>query len=198
VLLFGVAAVCSGALVLGIAVNWLTAALALLTWLIYVAFYTPLKSKSPANTMVGAIAGALPVLLGWTCIEKPLDFDAATLFVVLFLWQFPHFMAIAWIYRRDYAAAGLKMLTVIDATGRRAGAQAVLAALMLIPVSLLPAVRLIEPAYFTMALALGIVQFAAAILFMTRLDEPSARRLLRTTLIYLPAIMLLLMLTPVI
>jgi len=198
VLLFGFTAVLAGAVALALAVNVLTAGIALLTWLLYVACYTPLKTKTAANTMVGAVAGALPVLLGWTCVEKPLDLDAAILFVVLFLWQFPHFMAIAWIYRRDYAAASLKMLTVIDPTGHRAGAQAVLAALMLVPVSLLPAVRLIEPVYFAAALILGLAQLAAAIAFMTRLDETSARRLLRTTLVYLPALLLLLMLTPVI
>jgi protoheme IX farnesyltransferase len=197
-LIFALATGLSGALVLAIAVNLPTAAVGLLTWLLYVAFYTPLKTKTPANTMIGAVAGAMPVLMGWTCLEKPLDLDAAILFMVLFLWQFPHFMAIAWIYRRDYAAAGMKMLTVADPTGRRAGAQAVLAALMLVPISLLPAVRLIEPAYFALVLVLGVIQLAAAILFMLHLNENSARRLLRITLIYLPALLLLLMLTPVI
>jgi protoheme IX farnesyltransferase len=198
VFFFGVSGVLAGVLLLGIAVNWPTAAFGLLTWLLYVAFYTPLKIKTPANTMVGALADAMPVLMGWTCVEKPLDLDAAILFMVLFLWQFPHFMAIAWIYRRDYAAAGMKMLTVADPTGRRAGAQAVLAALMLVPISLLPAVRLIEPTYFALVLVLGAIQLAAAILFMLRLNENSARRLLRMTLIYLPAVLVLLMLTPVI
>jgi protoheme IX farnesyltransferase len=198
VLRFGVACALSGAVLLGVAVNLPTAAIGLLTWLLYVAVYTPLKTKSPANTMIGAIAGAMPVLMGWTCVGKPLDLDAAILFIVLFLWQFPHFMAIAWIYRRDYAAAGMAMLTVADPTGRRAGAQAVLAALMLIPISLLPAVRLIEPTYFAVALVLGIAQLVASTLFMLHLDERSARRLLRVTLVYLPAVLLLLMLTPVI
>jgi protoheme IX farnesyltransferase len=197
-LFFGALCAVIGVFVLGFAVNWPTAALGLLTWLLYVAFYTPLKVKTPANTLVGAIAGAMPVLMGWTCVGKPLDLDATILFMVLFLWQFPHFMAIAWIYRRDYAAAGMAMLTVADPTGRRAGAQAVLAALMLIPISLLPAVRLIEPAYFAFVLPLGVIQLIAAVLFMLRLDQRSARRLLRMTLVYLPAVLLLLMLTPVI
>jgi protoheme IX farnesyltransferase len=197
-LFFGALCAVIGVFVLGFAVNWPTAALGLVTWLLYVAFYTPLKVKTPANTLVGAIAGAMPVLMGWTCVGEPLDLDATILFMVLFLWQFPHFMAIAWIYRRDYAAAGMAMLTVADPTGRRAGAQAVLAALMLIPISLLPAVRLIEPAYFALVLPLGVIQLIAAVLFMLRLDQRSARRLLRMTLVYLPAVLLLLMLTPVI
>jgi protoheme IX farnesyltransferase len=165
---------------------------------LYVCVYTPLKRRSVANTMVGAVAGALPVLMGWTCQGKPLDLEAAALFVVVFLWQFPHFMAIAWIYRHEYAAAGLKMLPVIDKSGRRAGAQAVLAALALIPVSLIPAWHLIEPVYFAGALALGVGQLLCSVVFLVRRDDGSARRLLRASLVYLPALLALLLLVPII
>ena len=95
--------------------NLLTAALGLLTWVLYVWIYTPLKSRTPVNTAVGAVAGAMPVLMGWSAVA-PLDLTAFALFLIVFLWQFPHFMAIAWIYRHDYAKAGLKMLTVVDPT----------------------------------------------------------------------------------
>src|SRR4029079_4334804 len=110
---------------LALAVNVLTAWLGQVTWVTYVWIYTPLKSRTPANTAVGAVAGALPVLMGWAAVGAPLGLKAFTLFLIVVLWQFPHFMAIAWIYRRQYASAGLQMLPVVDPTGRRAGAQAV-------------------------------------------------------------------------
>ncbi len=125
---------------LALTVNWLTAVLGLITWFIYVWIYTPLKSITSANTAVGAVAGALPVLMGWAAVGSELGLKAFTLFLIVFLWQFPHFMAIAWIYRHQYAAAGLQMLPVVDPSGRRAGAQAVVSALALVPVSLIPAV----------------------------------------------------------
>ncbi len=195
---FGVASLAVGLTLLVAAVNVATAVVSLITWALYVCVYTPLKRRSVANTMVGAVAGAMPVLIGWTCLGKPLDLEAAALFVVVFLWQFPHFMAIAWIYRRDYAAADLKMLPVVDPSGRRAGAQAVLAALAIVPVSLIPAWHLIEPVYFAGALVLGVGQLACSVAFLLRRNDTSARRLLRASLVYLPALLLLLLLVPII
>jgi heme o synthase len=188
--------VVGGTLQLAWTVNLATAGIGLLTWLLYVCVYTPLKKRTAANTMVGAVAGALPVLMGWTCLGRPLGLEAATLFLVVFLWQFPHFMAIAWIYRRQYQAAGMKMLTVVDPSGRRAGAQAVLGALALVPVSLVPALHLLDAAYFAGALALGTGQLICAAAFMAELNERSARRLLRASLIYLPCLLLLMVLMP--
>ena len=183
---------------LAMAVNWLTAALGLVTWVTYVWIYTPLKRITPANTAVGAVAGALPVLMGWAAVGAPLDLRAFTLFLIVFLWQFPHFMAIAWLYRRDYAAAGLQMLTVVDPSGRRAGAQAVVSALALVPVSLIPAVlKLAGGVYFGWALLLGAGQLLCAVAFLIDRDDVSARRLLRASLVYLPAVLLLLTLGPV-
>ena len=98
-------------------VNLLTAGLGLLSWVIYVLIYTPLKTRTPLNTAVGAVAGAIPLLMGWTATGVPLDLFAFSLAGVLFLWQFPHFMAIAWMYRREYAAAGHRMLPVVDPAG---------------------------------------------------------------------------------
>jgi protoheme IX farnesyltransferase len=198
VFLFGTVAVVAGVIYLALFVNLLTAALGALSWILYVLIYTPLKSRTSANTLVGAVAGAMPILMGWSAMGQPLDLKAFTLFLIVFLWQFPHFMAIAWLYREDYAAAGLKMLPVVEPTGLRAGAQAALAALVLIPVSLVPAVVPLEGnwlppqlyVYFGWACLLGVGQLACAISFFWRLDDRSARRLLRASLIYLPGLMI--------
>ncbi len=197
VVLFGLVTGISGGVYLALKVNLLTALLGLLTHVLYVFVYTPLKSRTPLNTAVGAVAGALPILMGWTAMGTPLGIKAVTLFLVLFLWQFPHFMAIAWIYRHQYREAGMQMLTVVDPSGLRAGAQAVIVALLLVPVSLVPAVLPLSGnvlVYFLGALLLGLAQLACAVSFFMNLDDPSARRLLRASLVYLPALMLLLVL----
>jgi len=171
----------------------------LLSWFLYVVVYTPLKRRSATNTAVGAVAGALPVLMGWTATGRAVDVNAATLFMIVFLWQFPHFMAIAWLYRRDYALGGMQMLTVVDPTGQRAGRQAVLAASVLVPVTLVPVlVSFATPIYGVAALTIGIAQLVCAVQFFRKLDETSARRLLRASLLYLPAILGLLTLVPLI
>jgi heme o synthase len=190
VVVFGSIAAVLGVVYLGCLLNPLTAALGAATWLLYVGIYTPLKSRSPANTAVGAVAGALPILMGWTAVGGRLDLHASTLFLIVFLWQFPHFMAIAWIYRGQYAAAGLKMSPVVDPSGWRAGAQAVIGALALVPVSLVPAVTGIAgPDYFLWSLALGVGQCLCAVAFLVRMNNVTARVLLRASLIYLPAVL---------
>lgn len=176
--------------------NPLTAGLGLLSWIIYVLVYTPLKTRTSFNTTVGAIAGAIPILMGWTATGAPLNLTALALAGVLFLWQFPHFMAIAWLYRRDYAQAGHKMLPVVDPSGLRSGAQAVSAAALLIPVSLIPAVMPTSGSplvYLVWALTLGAIQLAFAVRFALVRDERSARLLLRSTLLYLPGWMAILL-----
>jgi protoheme IX farnesyltransferase len=173
------------------------AALGLLTWVIYVWIYTPLKTRTTANTAVGAVAGALPVLMGWSAVGAPLNVRAWSLFLIVFIWQFPHFMAIAWIYRRQYAGAGLKMLSTVDSSGFRSGAQAIVSALVLIPVSLVPC--LMQPAgemVFGWALVLGVGQLIFAIRFFVQMNDEAARRLLLASLVYLPAMMGLLVLGP--
>jgi len=177
-------------------VNWLTAFLGLGSWIIYVAFYTPLKTRTPLNTAVGAVAGAIPILMGWTATGAPLNLTALALAAVLFLWQFPHFMAIAWIYRLDYAKAGHQMLPVVDRTGMRSGALAVVGALLLVPVSLIPAVLPTSGSplvYFVWTFCLGVIQFGLAVRFALQRDDQSARWLLRATLVYLPVWMALLL-----
>jgi protoheme IX farnesyltransferase len=188
VLVFGAITFVAGAAELVLGVSTTTAGLAVATWLIYVLAYTPLKTRSPLNTAVGAISGALPVLIGWTATGAAIDVRALAVVAVMFLWQFPHFMAIAWLYRDDYIRGGQRMLTVVDPTGLRAGAQAVVGALALIPVSLVPAMspQAGSPAiYCGWALALGIGQVLVATMFLIHRDDPSARRLLRASLLYL-------------
>ncbi len=177
-------------------VNQLTALLGLASWVVYVLIYTPLKTRTSLNTVVGAVAGAIPILMGWTATGAPLTLTAFALAGVLFLWQFPHFMAIAWLYRHDYAQAGHRMLPTVDPSGLRAGAQAVSAATLLIPVSLIPAIMPTggSPSiYLAWAVGLGGVQLALAIRFAIYRDEQTARHLLRSTLIYLPAWMAMLL-----
>jgi protoheme IX farnesyltransferase len=195
VLCFAAAAICGGAIYLALLVNWEAACWGLATWFLYVWVYTPLKTISPLNTRVGAVAGALPMLIGWAASGAAFDARAAALFLLVFLWQFPHFMAIAWLYREEYSQAGMKMLPVVDPSGRRAGAQAVLAAAALLPISLLPVVY--SPGalwYAALALPLGAAQLWCAVAFCAHLNRRTARSLLRASLVYLPALLVLLVL----
>jgi len=189
-----------GVVYLCLMVNALTALLGAASWMLYALVYTPLKVRSTTNTTVGALAGAMPVLMGWAAMEVPMNLVTAALFLLVFLWQFPHFMAIAWIYRKDYARAGMQMLPVVEPGGWRAGSQAVMAALCLLPISLVPAVAPFTgnwlPGsaywYFGGTLLLGLGQVLCALLFLLSREEQTARRLLRASLIYLPAQLLLL------
>jgi protoheme IX farnesyltransferase len=187
-MVFGAVTLALGIGELVAAVNMVTAAIALVTWLVYVLAYTPLKTRSPLNTAVGAVSGALPILIGWTATGAAIDTRALALVAVMFLWQFPHFMAIAWLYRADYARAGQQMLTVVDATGLRAGAQALIGAIVLVPVSLVPALspQAGSPAiYCGWAVVLGAGYAAAAAAFLVHRNDQTARRLLRASLAYL-------------
>jgi len=196
---FAAVTLLAGGLYLGLLVNLAALGWALASWTIYVLVYTPLKRLSPINTAVGAVAGALPVLIGWSATGAAIDVRALSLTLVLFLWQFPHFMAIAWLYRRDYAQGGSQMLTVVDPTGRRAGWQAVAAALALLPVSLVPVLAspgLGPVLYVVLAVGLGAGQLALSGLFWHQATDARARLLLRASLVYLPTVLLALMLAP--
>lgn len=189
----------AGAAYLATFVNVASLSWALLTWALYVLVYTPLKPRTTINTAVGAVAGALPVLIGWTATGEALDRRAVALALVLFLWQFPHFMAIAWLYREDYARAGYKMLTTVEPTGRLAGWQAVLAAAALVPVSLVPvlsAASLGGVLFAAGAILLGLAQLAFAAAFWRQANDTTARLLLRASLVYLPTLLVTLMLAP--
>jgi protoheme IX farnesyltransferase len=171
-------------------VNSLTAGLAALTLVLYSFIYTPLKRYTVFNTVVGAIPGALPPVLGWTAAGGSLDGGAFALFAVLFLWQFPHFMAIAWLYRDDYRNAGLKMIPVVDSTGLKTGLTAVGYATALLPVSWLPAqLGLSGNGYAGAATILGVWYIFASVQFLRLQTVSAARWLLWTSLIYLPALL---------
>lgn len=198
--LFGAVLGSVGVAYLAATVGWNVAALGAATWLLYVVVYTPMKRTSPWNTAVGAVAGALPLLMGWGAMGAAFDLRAAALFAILFFWQFPHFMAIAWIYRKDYAAAGMQMLPVVDPTGIRAGRQAIGAALALTLVSVVPFLNAPldgAPWCIAAALTLSVGQLLLAVRFSVRRDDRSARHLLWASLVYLPAMLGVLLAFPI-
>jgi protoheme IX farnesyltransferase len=164
---------------------------------LYVFVYTPLKPRTTLNTAIGAIPGALPPVIGWAAATDSLGIEAFSLFLIVFLWQFPHFLAIAWIYRDDYARGGLKMLPEFDPQGVLTGRQAAIYALALLPAGLMPAaIGLAGPVFFAGSLVLGILYLAAAIQFWNGVSESTARRLLRMSFCHLPLLLLLLLLNP--
>ena len=173
-------------------VNSITAALTGLTFLLYVLAYTPLKSRSFLCTAIGAIPGAMPPVLGWTAAGAPLDERALALFGILFLWQFPHFLAIAFLHKDDYQRANLKMLPG-NGVPRVVGWMAICYALLLIPVSLMPsAVALAGVGYFATAVVLGLGYLVASIRFMLNESRHTARGLILTSIVYLPVLLLVL------
>ena len=183
--------VAAGVLIMTLASGWQSAAAALATWVLYVAIYTPMKMWSPLNTAVGAISGAMPVAIGWFAADGPQRLAGgdvsgalavAALATVLYLWQFPHFMAIAWLYRGQYAAAGMRMLTVDDPSGLRAAGQALSASLAMVPVSLVLAVPSGSIRLFLAAAIAALVYAVATVGFAVRRDDASARTLLFTSL----------------
>lgn len=179
-----------GFLYLAIAVNLLTALLGAASLLSYVFLYTPLKRVTWMNTIVGAFPGGLPPLMGWAAAQGQVGMGGWTLFGIQALWQLPHFMSIAWIYREEYAKAGFKMLPVLDPDGHRTARQAFWPTLLLIPVSVLPYfLRLNGVAYLGTAVVLGITFLGLALLFARRLTQRSARHLFYFSLLYLPLLM---------
>ena len=159
----------------------------------YLLLYTPLKRRTTLNTAVGAVSGALPPVLGWVAARDAWDLQAAVLFLILFVWQFPHFLSIAWIYREDYTRAGMKMLSVGDATGKITGFRVVAYSLALLPVTLVPSILgYAGVGYFVGATLLGIWFLWFAIRFCFSSDQ--ARPLLRASVLYLPVLLAMLML----
>jgi protoheme IX farnesyltransferase len=183
----------TGLLMLWLGVNLPAAIVALATLLIYAAVYTPLKRRTSVSTIIGAVPGALPPLIGWAGAGASLADPAAwALFFLMFLWQLPHFLAIAWIYRDDYARAGLPMLPVIDRHGAVTGRQVMLWAATIVPFSELPfLLGLTTATYAVGALVLGIGQAAIALMFAIRRTDQNARRLFYASITYLPLLWLL-------
>lgn len=166
----------------------LAAAVAGVTWFSYVFMYTPLKTRTSLSTIVGAVPGALPPVIGWAAARHSLDAGAFVLFAILFLWQIPHFLAIAWLFRDDYARGGLPMLPVLDPEGRMTGRQAVANSIALTVVSLTPTVAgLTGTLYLFGALALGLAFTGVAARAAYARTRPAARALFFASILYLPA-----------
>ena len=188
------AASIGGVALLAATSNLLAAAVAAVTLVIYAHVYTPMKRVTSFSTVVGAVPGALPPLIGWAAARQSLDAPAWALFLIVFLWQLPHFLAIAWLYREDYGRAGLPMLPVVDPDGASTARQSLLYATALVPVSILPAaLGLAGPIYAAGALALGLAFIAVCGRFAMSRTKRNARLLFLTSLVYLPAVWILMM-----
>ena len=182
----------AGLLLIVASSNVLAAAVALATLLSYVVVYTPLKRRSSFGTVIGAIPGALPPIIGWAAAENALPAQAWTLFGIMFLWQLPHFLAIAWMYREDYARAGFPMLPVLEPDGRSTGRQAVVYAAALVPLSLAPTLMgMAGVPYFAGALVLGIAFLGLTVRFAFTRENRDARRAFFGSIVYLPLLWIL-------
>lgn len=193
-----------GSVYLAIYANLLTGLLVFLTSLVYLGAYTPLKKISPVCTFVGAFPGAMPVVLGWTAARGRIEPETLILFAIMFVWQFPHFLSIAWLYREDYAQGDIRMLPVVDSDGKSTVWRILAYSAALIPVSLLPvALGMAGRIYLVGAILMGVALFRVSMgMAYPQLpatapaSKPSARRLLRATIIYLPALFALMMANP--
>jgi protoheme IX farnesyltransferase len=191
-LIFGVVSSILGAAYMLVFVNALATMLAIGTLVGYLFIYTPLKKRTHLSTLVGAFPGAIPILIGWVAVRNAIGIEGWVLFAILFLWQIPHFLAIAWMYRRDYERAGFPMLTVVDAEGRTAAFQVLMYVMTLVPLSLLPTLlHLTGLVYFIGALVLGLGFAAAGIRTATTRTNSAAKQLLLASIIYLPVLLLL-------
>lgn len=195
-LIFGLLLSVAGIAVLAAMANIRAAFLAFATVAIYILVYTPMKRRSPLNTLVGAVPGALPPLIGWIAARGQYQLEGCLLFAFLWFWQMPHFLAIAWMYREDYDNAGCVLLTGIDAGGKVTSRQALLYSLCLLIVTLLPGViGFNSPLYFFGALALGSALSGFAVNFAIRRTRDAARALFFFSIIYLPVLLGLLVAT---
>jgi len=193
-LLFGIAAGLVGTCLLGFLVNWLCATTAAITFLTYVLIYTPLKRVTPLCVFVGAVPGALPPVIGWTAGAGSLGKGAVLLFAILFFWQLPHFAAIAWQYRDDYARGGYPMLPVIDPQGRRTQLHLITHTVGLIVVSLFPAMSGMAGAVYAIAaVSLGLAFLLSGIVFLTRMTREAARLHVLASIAYLPLLLAVMM-----
>jgi protoheme IX farnesyltransferase len=200
--LWGWGVTAGGAGLLSGMANPLTGALALVTCLFYGYIYTPLKMKTPHSTLVGAFPGAMPALLGWTAVSGRLEWEAAALFAIMFVWQFPHFLAIAWLYREDYERGGIRMLPVVEPDGRSTLRQIVLYGMALVPVSLLPffldmggwiyllGAAMLSTAYLVFGFRLALLQQPPT----SAASKKEARELIQASVVYLPLLLGLLVL----
>lgn len=197
-LLFGMVLALAGALEMGFGVNWLTAGLGTLTLAMYLFLYTPLKQKTWWSTTVGAFPGAMPPLIGFAGAADKLTPEAWVLGAILFLWQFPHFYAIAWMYREDYSRAGIQMLPVVEPDGESTARQILLYSLLLIPISLLPKwMGMTGTVYLIGALGMGLLFLYSGVQVLLDRTKIRARRVLLTSVVYLPVLYILMVFDPV-
>jgi heme o synthase len=195
---FGIALALIGGLELGLSVNWLASGLCISTLLLYLFLYTPLKQKTWWSTTVGAFPGAMPPLIGYAAAANRLTPEAWVLYAILFLWQFPHFYAIAWMYRDDYARAGIRMLPVVEPDGESTARQILLYSVLLIPISLLPNwLGMTGTLYAVGAIAMGLVFLYSGLRVSLDRTNARARRVLLASVLYLPVIYCLMILDPV-
>jgi protoheme IX farnesyltransferase len=188
----------AGVVYLTLICNWLSALLAAATIVIYIFAYTPLKRVSTFNTLVGAIPGALPPVVGWAAASGRVDIGAWSLFAILFFWQLPHFFAIAWMYREDYARAGFEMISKDDASGARSASQSVLFCILLLLISGIPQfLGLVSAAYLIVELVLNGLFIFVAMRFLRTQQASDARRLFLTSIAYLPLLLGALVLTKI-
>jgi len=195
-IVFGLFLCLSGSLYLLFLVNPLTSALSAITALLYLFAYTPLKTRTSLCTVVGAIPGAIPPMMGWSAVRSSLDFEAWWLFAILFVWQLPHFLSIAWLYREDYERGGFPMLPVIDKDGQRTSRHIILETSALLCITLSPVtLGVFHEAYFIGATLLGLVFLYMGLKLASTKSAGSARRLLLTSVVYLPCLLILMMLS---
>jgi protoheme IX farnesyltransferase len=194
-LLYGLGLSLAATVYLAIFINQLTALLGAITFATYLFIYTPLKTRTTLSTVLGAFPGAMPPFIGWVAARDEIGLGAWVLFAILFLWQFPHFLAIAWMYRDDYARAGIKMLPVVEPEGRVTSQQIVVYTLMLVPVSLLPTlIDMAGTVYLIGAVALGLGFLYFSLRAAVQRTTWQARRLLLASVLYLPALFILMVL----
>jgi heme o synthase len=199
--LVGVLLALGGSFYLAFFTNALTGLLTFLTALVYLAVYTPLKRVSPVCTFVGAFPGAMPGVLGWTAVRGRLEWGTLILFAILFVWQFPHFFSIAWLYRDDYARGGIRMLPVVEPDGQSTARRILLYSVLLIPVSMLPSFTGMAGRTYLVAavlLGMGLLGMAARLASVkmpvsSAVAKVRARQLLQSTIVYLPVLFALMM-----
>jgi protoheme IX farnesyltransferase len=193
-LVFGLGTALVGACILALLVNWLSASVAALTFLSYVFVYTPLKRVTPLCVFIGAVPGALPPVIGWTAGSGSVGRGAVLLFAILFFWQLPHFAAIAWQYREDYARGGYPMLPVVDPDGRRTQLHLITHTVGLLVVSLFPAMSgMAGPLYAVAAVSLGFAFLLSGIVFLSKLTREAARLHVLASVTYLPLLLAVMM-----
>jgi protoheme IX farnesyltransferase len=191
---FAIIAVAAGVFILGYFFNWLSAGLALFSWFVYAYMYTPLKKVSSVSVLLGAVPGALPCLIGWAAGQDDLSVGGWALFAIQFFWQFPHFWAIAWIAHKDYSNAGFKLMPSVEGPTKYSAVQSIIYSLVLIPVGTLPYLVGMSGIYsFWIVLAANLLMMWQSIRLYREMEKKAARRVMFSSYIYLPVVLLALL-----